>query len=124
PGKPVLGALFPAALWPERAPTDQVLLTALVGGARHPQAGTLQDEQLVQLVRDELRLPCPPDLLRVVRWAQAIPQYEPGHAARVAEIERLTAAHPGLRLAGAWYRGVGVLDCLRDGRKAAEELTK
>jgi len=40
----------------------------------------------------------------------------------VAEIERLTAGHPGLRLTGAWYRGVGVLDCLRDGRKVAESL--
>ena len=124
PGKQVLGALFPAALWPERAPGGQVLLTALVGGARHPQAGALQDEQLVELVRGELRLPRSPELLRVVRWAEAIPQYEPGHAARIAEIERLTATHLDLRLAGAWYRGVGVLDCLRDGRKIAEELTK
>ena len=123
-GKQVLGALFPAALWPERAPGGQVLLTALVGGARHPQAGALQDEQLVELVRGELRLPRSPELLRVVRWAEAIPQYEPGHAARIAEIERLTATHLDLRLAGAWYRGVGVLDCLRDGRKIAEELTK
>ncbi|TMB07203.1 MAG: protoporphyrinogen oxidase [Deltaproteobacteria bacterium] len=122
PGRPVLGALFPAALWPERAPGGQALLSALVGGARHPQAASLPDEELVQLVRNELRLPRPPELLRVVRWAQAIPQYEPGHGARVAEIERLTAGHPGLRLTGAWYRGVGVLDCLRDGRKVAESL--
>jgi protoporphyrinogen/coproporphyrinogen III oxidase len=124
PGRPVLGALFPAALWPERAPGGQALLTALVGGARHPQAGALPDEELVRLVRDELRLPRQPELLRVVRWVQAIPQYEPGHGARIAEIERLTAGHPGLLLAGAWYRGVGVLDCLRDGRNAAEQLLK
>ena len=124
PGRPVLGALFPAALWPERAPGGQVLLSALVGGARHPQAGSLPDDQLVQLVRDELRLPRPPGLLRVMRWPEAIPQYEPGHGARVAEIERLTAGQPGLKLTGAWYRGVGVLDCLRDGRKAAESLTE
>jgi len=124
PGKPVLGALFPAALWPERAPGGRALLSALVGGARYPQSGALPDEDLVQLVGAELRLPRPPELLRIVRWTEAIPQYEPGHGGRIAEIERLTAAHPGLRLAGAWYRGVGVLDCLRDGRKVAEELTK
>jgi len=124
PGRPVLGALFPAALWPDRAPGGQALLSALVGGARHPQAGALAENDLVQLVRDELRLPRQPELLRIVRWPQAIPQYEPGHGARVAEIERLTAGHPGLRLTGAWYRGVGVLDCLRDGRKAAESLTE
>jgi protoporphyrinogen/coproporphyrinogen III oxidase len=123
PGRPVLGALFPAALWPERAPGGQALLSALVGGARHPQASALSEDDLVQLVRDELRLPRQPELLRVVRWSEGIPQYEPGHGARVAEIERLTATHRGLKLTGAWYRGVGVLDCLRDGRKAAEQLT-
>jgi oxygen-dependent protoporphyrinogen oxidase len=122
PGRAVLGALFPAALWPDRAPEGLVLLSALVGGARHPDAAASPDEQLVQLVRDELRLPRAPDLLRVVRWSEAIPQYEPGHGARVAAIERLTAAHPGLELAGAWYRGVGVLDCLRDGRRAAKSF--
>jgi oxygen-dependent protoporphyrinogen oxidase len=120
----VLGALFPAALWPERAPGGLALLTALIGGARHPHAGALPDEELVRLVRDELRLPSQPELLRVVRWADAIPQYEPGHGARVAEIERLAAAHPRLLLTGAWYRGIGVLDCLLDGRKTAEQLMK
>jgi oxygen-dependent protoporphyrinogen oxidase len=124
PGRPVLGALFPAALWPDRAPEGRALLSALVGGARHPEAAARSDEQLVQLVRDELRLPRVPDLLRVVRWTEAIPQYESGHGARVAAIERLTAAQPGLELAGAWYRGVGVLDCLRDGRRAAKSFSK
>jgi protoporphyrinogen/coproporphyrinogen III oxidase len=124
PGKAVLGALFPAALWPERAPQGQVLLSALVGGARHAGAAALGDADLLRLVRDELRLPLAAQLLRVVRWPQAIPQYERGHGARIAAIERLASAHPGLRLTGAWYRGAGVLDCLRDGRNVAEELLK
>ena len=124
PGKPVLGALFPAALWPGRAPEGRVLLSALVGGARHPEPAALPDAELVQLVRNELRLPRMPELLAVVRWPQAIPQYRPGHAARIAEIQRLLSAYEGLALSGAWYRGVSVLDCLRDGRNAAELLAK
>jgi len=124
PGRPVLGALFPAALWPERAPEGRVLLSALVGGARHVAAAGTSDDDLVQLVRDELHLRGAPELLRVLRWNEAIPQYEIGHGARVADIERLTAAHRGLELTGAWYRGVGVLDCLRDGRRAAQSLMK
>jgi oxygen-dependent protoporphyrinogen oxidase len=124
PGRAVLGALFPAALWPERAPDGQVLLSALIGGARHPDVAGASDEQLVQLVREELRLRRTVEPLGIVRWSEAIPQYEPGHARRVAGIEQLTAAHPGLELTGAWYRGVGVLDCLRDGRRAANSLSK
>jgi oxygen-dependent protoporphyrinogen oxidase len=122
PGRPIVGALFPAALWPGRAPAGRVLLSALVGGARHRGAAALPDDQLPELVRAELHLPSLPELLRSVRWPEAIPQYEPGHAARVAAIEARVATHPGLELAGAWYRGVGVLDCLRDGRRAAERL--
>jgi protoporphyrinogen/coproporphyrinogen III oxidase len=124
PGRPVLGALFPAALWPERAPEGRALLSALVGGARHPAAGALSDAEIVQLVRDELRLQGEAEVLRIVRWSQAIPQYEPGHGARIAELERLTATHPGLWLTGAWYRGVSVLDCLRDGRNTVASLAK
>jgi oxygen-dependent protoporphyrinogen oxidase len=124
PGRAVLGALFPAALWPGRAPEGQVLLSALVGGSRHADAAAMPDEQLVELVRDELHLRGAVEPLRIVRWAEAIPQYEAGHGARIAEIERLAAMYPRLELAGAWYRGVGVLDCLRDGRRAAQSLMK
>ncbi len=126
PGQPVLGTLFPAALWPGRAPEGRTLITALVGGARAPAAAALPDQALVDLVRTELErtvgLRGEPELLGITRWAQAIPQYTLGHAARVAEIDRLTAMHPGLRLAGSWLRGVSVLDCLREGRRLARQL--
>jgi oxygen-dependent protoporphyrinogen oxidase len=122
PGRPIVGALFPAALWPGRAPAGRVLLSALVGGARHRDAAALADEHLCELARAELHLASAPELLRTVRWPEAIPQYEPGHAARLAAIEARVASHPGVELAGAWYRGVGVLDCLRDGQRALERL--
>jgi oxygen-dependent protoporphyrinogen oxidase len=124
PGRPVLGALFPATLWTGRAPQGRVLLSALVGGARHADSAARPDEALVELVRRELRLRGTPELLGVVRWPEAIPQYDRGHRARILEIERRTAAHPGLELTGAWYRGVGVIDCLRDGRRAAEAILR
>jgi oxygen-dependent protoporphyrinogen oxidase len=129
PGRPVLGTLMPSSLWPARAPEGHVLLTTLTGGARHPEVAALPDDDLVALVREELALTVKlkptarPALVRVVRWPQAVPQYELGHRARVAAIEELTARHPGLALTGAWYRGVSVLDCLRDGKVQAERLS-
>jgi len=122
PGRPVVGALFPAALFPGRAPAGEVLISALVGGARHASAAARPDSELVDLVRSEVGLRGAPRLLRVVRWAQAIPQYLLGHSGRMAEIERLTAEQPGLELAGAFYRGVSVVDCLRDGVRAASRV--
>jgi protoporphyrinogen/coproporphyrinogen III oxidase len=125
PGEPVLGTLFPSLLWAGRAPEGALLLSSLVGGALHPQAAQLPDESLVRLVREALAQTCglpaaaPVLLTRIVRWSEAIPQYTLGHGARVEAIDRLTAGHPGLALAGASLHGVSIPDCLRDGRRAA-----
>jgi oxygen-dependent protoporphyrinogen oxidase len=122
PGRPVVGALFPGALFPRRAPAGSVLISALVGGVRHASAASQADAELVDLVRSELKLSAAPRLLHVVRWSHALPQYLLGHRARIAQIEQLTADLPGIELAGAFYRGVGVIDCLRDGVRAASRL--
>jgi protoporphyrinogen/coproporphyrinogen III oxidase len=49
-----------------------------------------------------------------------MPQYVLGHPTRLDRIERALAAHPGLALAGAAYRGVGIPDCIASGEHAAE----
>jgi oxygen-dependent protoporphyrinogen oxidase len=40
----------------------------------------------------------------------------------VAEIERAAAALPGLELAGAAFRGVGIPDCVLGGERAAQAV--
>jgi oxygen-dependent protoporphyrinogen oxidase len=57
--------------------------------------------------------------VRVFDWPRGIPQYTLGHGDRVAAIEAATLALPGLWLTGNGYRGVGVNDCVRDGRRVA-----
>jgi hypothetical protein len=54
------------------------------------------------------------------RWPAALPRYEVGHPRRIAAIEAIAERRPGLLLAGASYRGVGVPDCVREGERAAE----
>ena len=60
-----------------------------------------------------------PIFARVYRWRDSMAQYEPGHLARVARIERRLSEIPGLALAGNAYRGIGVPDCIREGMQAA-----
>jgi protoporphyrinogen/coproporphyrinogen III oxidase len=56
----------------------------------------------------------------VHRWGGALPQYPPGHPARVAAAR---AALPAtLALAGAAFDGVGIPACVRSGRTAAEAV--
>jgi oxygen-dependent protoporphyrinogen oxidase len=63
----------------------------------------------------------------VYRFERANAQYDVGHLARVAAIDRALVRHPGLFLTGSGFRGVGIPDCVADGRatarKAAEWLS-
>ena len=53
-----------------------------------------------------------------------MPQYVLGHTGRLARIEAALDEHPGLAVAGAAYRGVGIPDCIRSGEEAAESVAR
>ena len=109
--------------WPGRAPQGQVLLRGFVGGARHPEALNQTDDELVAAShRDFSRLlgiSSNPILTRVYRWPQLNPQHEVGHLEKLAAIDTRLAGLPGLHIAGAGFRGVGIPDCVAHGRAAA-----
>jgi oxygen-dependent protoporphyrinogen oxidase len=115
--------------WDERAPANHVLVRAFLGGA-HGAIDVAQssDDELCETARRELsRLMGPlgePELTRVFRYVDANPQPLVGHGARLARIERRLAALPGLYLAGAAYDGVGIPDCIRQGRAAADRIVR
>ncbi len=49
-------------------------------------------------------------------------QYPVGHLARIAELEVRIAALPNFYLAGNAYQGIGIPDCIRMGKSAAEKI--
>jgi oxygen-dependent protoporphyrinogen oxidase len=57
------------------------------------------------------------------RWPESMPQYTVGHTVRIAELEARVAAIPGLFLAGNAYHGIGIPDCVRSAKLAAERAT-
>jgi oxygen-dependent protoporphyrinogen oxidase len=122
----VLGCLFPSSSFDGMAPEGAVLLRVLLGGALDPGALDRDDEALVARARAAVepvtRAAGPPTLTRVYRHPRAIPQYELGHAARVAEVEARCAAWPGLAVTGNAYRGVSLVDVARDGARVAEQI--
>ena len=106
----MLGVLFDGYLFDDRGPEGSLLVRAFLGGAVDPATTELDDEELVSLVRKELRdlvgLEAEPLFSQVVRWKRAIPQYELGHPARVHDIEEEVEGIPGLFLAGSALRGI------------------
>jgi oxygen-dependent protoporphyrinogen oxidase len=111
---------------PGRAPAGAALFRLFFGGARRPELAVRDDDHLVALAREELRevlgVNAPPRFTRVTRWLDAMPQYELGHATRVAAVEQRVAAMPWLALAGNPFHGVGVPDCIRSGEQAAARV--
>lgn len=124
--RPIIACTFSSVKYAGRAPDGHVLLRVFLGGALNE--GVLQgdDATLVRTAREQigplLGITAEPELARVARHARAMPQYHVGHAARAAAIEQAVSRHPGLRLVGGAYRGVGIADCVRSGEEAAERL--
>jgi oxygen-dependent protoporphyrinogen oxidase len=125
-GKALLAGTFSSVKYPGRAPEGCVLIRAFMGGMLDAGVLAEADDALVARARDELRaalgITAPPLLTRLHRWPASMPQYRVGLLTRVEMIERVSGALPGLSLAGAAYRGVGIADCVRSGEAAAERV--
>jgi oxygen-dependent protoporphyrinogen oxidase len=125
-GRPILGTLWISSLFTGRCPTDQVLTTTFIGGARDPQRVGETDATLVALAHSEHEALVgareAPQLARVHRWSAAIPQYDFGHGQRVAAVDALQERYPNLRLIGSYAGGVAVPACWSSGVAAARAL--
>ncbi len=109
--------------WPRDEFGSRAVLRCFVGRAGADEALRLSDEELIDVVSKEMEAATPmgaePSASRVVRWDRSMPQYEVGHLERVARIEEALAKVPGVFLTGSAYRGVGIADCIRQGKEAA-----
>jgi oxygen-dependent protoporphyrinogen oxidase len=125
-GKRLLAATFVHNKFPHRAPKDRALLRCFLGGSRDEQVLQLTDENILSIVRDELRqilgVKSDPLFTRLYRWRGAMAQYTVGHLERLDRIEGLVKPLPGLALAGNAYRGIGVPDCIRSGEAAVQQV--
>jgi oxygen-dependent protoporphyrinogen oxidase len=122
-GTGILAASWLSSKWPHRAPEGRVLMRTFLGGARDPHALELTDAGLIQRSLAALTplvgIQAAPLFTRVYRWPRANAQHEVGHLDRLAAIEHALEAHPGLYVTGSGYRGVGIPDCVADGRATA-----
>lgn len=127
--KNVLGILFPAACFDNRAPLGGALFSFFLGGVKRPDLTCLTDSELKALIIHELhamlKLPAgtQPDLIRIFRHEHAIPQYELSSGERFATIDKLEARYPGLILAGNMKGGIGMADRIRQATAIAKSLS-
>lgn len=124
-GRRLLACTFSSTKFAHRAPEGMALLRCFVGGPGQEHLVEWDDDALLRLVREELRaimgLQAWPVQSRIFRWWKANPQYEVGHLDWVEEVRALCASEPGLFLTGSAFEGVGLPDCVRQGRDAARQ---
>ncbi len=122
----VLGVLFSSSMFEGRAPAGHVLLSTFIGGRRQPELTALPEADIATLAHEEnaalLGARRAPLWQAVTRWPRAIPQYERGHGARVAQAQAAETALPGLLLCANWRGGVSLGDCIVQGRQAARKV--
>lgn len=112
--------------WPQVADPERHIIRVSVGRAGQQRLATLTDERLVDIVAGELHdiagLPERPTSSRVIRWQEALPQLEVGHAARLRRVRKVLEELPPIALAGGPYDGLGIGSTVKSAEARAAEL--
>jgi protoporphyrinogen/coproporphyrinogen III oxidase len=121
-------ATFASVKWPHRAPEGRALIRVFIGGAHAKSAVDRSDAELIALARRELRalmhIEAPPEFSLVVRYRDAMPQYQLGHRAKVDAILKMERELEGLFVAGNALRGVGIPDTIRRAQDVAARIAE
>jgi oxygen-dependent protoporphyrinogen oxidase len=128
-GRRINATTYSSIKWSHRAPDDQVMMRAFLGGGnREDLVYDLDDEAMIRTVLEELDaivgIKAEPQLAKVYRWYKAMPKYTVGHMDRMAVLDREVERHPGLHLIGCSYKGIGIGGCVAESQLAAEKILK
>ena len=122
----LIACSFSSVKFPGRAPEGCVLLRAFVGGALQPEMFELGASGMIARVRADLRdllkIENKPLFAEVTKWPHSMPQYEIGHLARLERIRTELQNLPGVRIAGNFFQGAGISDCIRSGESEMDAL--
>lgn len=126
-GRFATAASFGSTKWAHWDDGEHVVLRVSAGHSADRRPDAMSDEEVVEAIRADLEevlgITAEPLAARVSRYPDGFAQYEVGHLDRVERIEAALARDvPGLAVAGAAYRGVGIPACIRQGRGAARRL--
>lgn len=114
--------------WPHLAARDVALVRASFGRFGDDSLLALSDAELIAAAVEDLTtvtgVEIRPVSAVVQRWRGGLPQYAPGHNARIAELRTAVADLDGVALAGAYLNGVGVPACAASGTAAATRIAE
>jgi oxygen-dependent protoporphyrinogen oxidase len=115
--------------WPTTTPAGHVLLRGYVGRAGDEAIVDLSDSEIEKVVLADLRkttkIEGDPLFTVVTRWKKAMPQYVVGHKERIAKAKQeVHDQFPMVKMAGSSLEGLGLPDCIDQGKVAVSEILK
>ncbi len=126
-GRTITASTWTSAKWLHTAPEGKRLVRCYVGRAGDEAGVDLSDEELTAAVRRDLRelmgVTAAPEFVEITRLRNSMPQYPVGHTKAIAAFgAELSSSLPGVFAAGVPFGGVGLPDCVDQGRSAAERM--
>lgn len=123
-----LGTVWNSSLFPNRAPADHVLLTSFAGGATDPGITELPPAEISSIVHGELapilKIQSAPTFSNVTVYSRALPQYNLGHAERIAAVQKLNADFPNIFLTGNYIGGPAIGACIEQALAVAQRVVE
>jgi protoporphyrinogen/coproporphyrinogen III oxidase len=112
--------------WDGRAKNGYVMLRCFIG--KNPKAFTFTNDELIHTAHLEMKsllgISGEPEFYWVQRWDNALPQYKVGHPSKISALYKAIEPFEGLHLAGSYFNGVGLPDCIKQGIDVAEIVDK
>ena len=103
-------------------------MTNFTGGAANPAIVERNESDIAQIVEGEigevLGINGRPVERCVWKYPRALPQYNLGHAGRIAAVREALEEQPGLYLAGNYLQGRSLGDCAELASRTADKVKR
>lgn len=126
-GRQITACTWTSSKWVHTAPPGKVLIRCYVGRAGAEEIVFESDEAILTKVQHDLKalmgITATPLFYEITRLPHSMPQYPLGHLEKIRQVRKdMTVSLPGVYIAGGGLEGVGIPDCIAQGKTAARQL--
>ena len=118
----LMASTFSSQKYLDRAPQSHYLLRTYVGGALGEKYLAESNNEIIKNAlsdcKELLSIHGDPCMTQFNRYEKSMPQYNIGHLDRIKKIDDQVKKYSGLALAGNYFLGVGIPDCIHSAQKA------
>ncbi len=124
----LIACSFYTEKFPQRANADELIMRCFMGGKLNPDVIDWKDENIISTLSLELKkvfgADNKPKKVFIKRYKRSMPQFKVGHVNKINDILEIVSGYKGLAICGNIYNGVGIPDCIRSGKEAAEKIVQ